>query len=133
MTFRKFFIPTIMAGLAVLTSANQAVAIGIGNYSGYQDTIAGTVYNGTLSIEKTYACSEGTCFKGKITFPDVNQSNLVVGYWSGSLFTMRRYTDSNGYVQTFNGIATSTGVSGSWFTDADPAGTARKGNFSLNQ
>lgn len=133
MAFRKFCVSTAMAGLAVLTSANQAVAIGIGKYSGYQDTIAGAVYNGTLSIDKTYGCSEGTCFTGKITFPNFNQTSLVVGYWSGKLFTMRRYTDSNGYVQTFNGIITSTGVSGSWFTDADPSGTARKGNFSLNR
>ncbi|MEH1875097.1 hypothetical protein [Nostoc sp.] len=131
MDFRKFYIPTVMAGLALLTSANQALAIGIGQYSGYQNNIQGKVDNATLSIQNTYNCSEGTCFKGTITFPNAGFSDLVVGYLSGNKFTMRRYVGNGfNYVQTFNGLTTATSVNGSWFTDSEPN---NKGSFSLNQ
>ncbi|MHC5827422.1 MAG: hypothetical protein ACYT04_68970, partial [Nostoc sp.] len=87
-------------------------------------------YNATLSIGNTYDCSEGTCFNGNITYTNAGTSDLVVGYLSGNKFTMRRY-DGNGlnYVQTFNGLTTATGVSGSWFTDSNPSNN--KGSFSL--
>jgi hypothetical protein len=64
MNFRNFYIPTVMAGLAILTSANHALAIGKGQYSGYQNNTQGKSDNATLSIEKTYNCTEGACFKG---------------------------------------------------------------------
>lgn len=118
-----------MAGLAVLTSANHALAIGIGRYSGYQNNVQGKLDNAILTIENTYECTEGTCFKGTIMYPGF--SDLVVGYLSGNKFTMRWYVGNGyNYVQTFNGLITATGVSGGWFTDSEPN---NKGSFSLNQ
>jgi hypothetical protein len=123
-------IPTILAGLAILTSANHALAIGKGQYFGFQNNTQGKTDNLTLRIEETYQCTEGTCFKGTINFPSAGFSDLVVGSSSGNQFTMRRYV-GNGFniVQTYNGLTSATGISGSWFTDPEPN---NKGSFSVS-
>ncbi|MCC5614758.1 hypothetical protein LC605_06665 [Nostoc sp. CHAB 5836] len=125
---------SLMMGSITLLSPSVALSqsISVGTYTGYHGNTQGSGSNTVLNINGTYRCTEGTCFTATMTFPNSGyfETDIATGHFSGTNFTLRRYIRPLNYVQTWNGITSTTGVSGNWFTDPEPF---NRGVFNLNR
>lgn len=71
-------------------------------------------FTGQITINGTYKCPEGTCFKAEMSFDNHNDNvDKATGFWSGSHFELIRSAgDLN---QVWKGECRANSVRGRWY------------------